>query len=591
MSEAVQTDAATDAGSVQTARFRVHDGLDLFYQYRVPTAPRGAVVLLHRGHEHSGRMLHVADELGLPDLAYFAYDARGLGQSPGVRGDAPDFATLVRDLETFVTHIQQHHGIARADIVVVAQSVGAVVASAWAHDYAPKIRGLVLASPAFSVKLYVPFARPGLALLHQWFGNFFVNSYVKARFLTHDAVRIQSYEQDPLITRPISVRILLGLYEAADRVVADSSAILLPTQLLISGADWVVRAEPQHRFFAGLANPRKECHVFKGLYHDTLGERDRAPVMSKMRTFIKGLFEQPTPPLDVCNADRLGPTFDEAQALAKPLPAWSPRAWYWSVTRLGLRVGAWVSKGLALGQETGFDSGSTLDYIYQNQARGWPILGTLIDRVYLNAIGWRGIRIRKLHLEELLHQAVNRLHQQRQPVRLVDIAAGHGRYVVDAVKRLTSKPDHMLLRDYSERNVRDGQALINAAGLGSRAHFALGDAFDRENLAALVPAPTLAIVSGLYELFPDNHAVAQSLAGLADVMPRGSYLIYTCQPWHPQLELIARALTSHRQGQAWVMRRRSQAEMDQLVAAAGFEKVEQRIDSFGIFTVSLAFKQ
>ena len=39
---------------------------------------------------------------------------------------------------------------------------------------------------------------------------------------------------------------------------------------------------------------------------------------------------------------------------------------------------------------------------------------------------------------------------------------------------------------------------------------------------------------------------------------------------------------------AWVMRRRTQCEMDQLVAEAGFEKVEQRIDEWGIFTVSLA---
>ena len=52
--------------------------------------------------------------------------------------------------------------------------------------------------------------------------------------------------------------------------------------------------------------------------------------------------------------------------------------------------------------------------------------------------------------------------------------------------------------------------------------------------------------------------------------------------------MIARALTSHRQGQAWVMRRRTQAEMDQLVAEAGFEKITQRIDEWGIFTVSLA---
>ena len=54
--------------------------------------------------------------------------------------------------------------------------------------------------------------------------------------------------------------------------------------------------------------------------------------------------------------------------------------------------------------------------------------------------------------------------------------------------------------------------------------------------------------------------------------------------------LIARALTSHRQGDAWVMRRRTQHEMDQLVEAAGFRKITQRIDEWGIFTVSLAQK-
>jgi hypothetical protein len=55
--------------------------------------------------------------------------------------------------------------------------------------------------------------------------------------------------------------------------------------------------------------------------------------------------------------------------------------------------------------------------------------------------------------------------------------------------------------------------------------------------------------------------------------------------------MIARALTSHRGGEAWVMRRRTQAEMDALVAAAGFRKLEQRIDEWGIFTVSLAIRE
>src|SRR5205085_11552644 len=135
------------------------------------------------------------------------------------------------------------------EVYVIAQSVGAVLVSAWVHDYAPRIRGMSLASPAFEVKLYVPFARAAIALMAKLRGNFFVNSYVKAKFLSHDAERIASYEEDALITRSISVRILLGLYEASQRVVADAQAIVAPTQVLVSGSDFVVHVKPQLEFF------------------------------------------------------------------------------------------------------------------------------------------------------------------------------------------------------------------------------------------------------------------------------------------------------------------------------------------------------
>jgi hypothetical protein len=51
--------------------------------------------------------------------------------------------------------------------------------------------------------------------------------------------------------------------------------------------------------------------------------------------------------------------------------------------------------------------------------------------------------------------------------------------------------------------------------------------------------------------------------------------------------MIARVLTN-RDGQPWIMRRRTQQEMDDLVRAAGFRKLDMEIDDYGIFTVSLA---
>jgi alpha-beta hydrolase superfamily lysophospholipase len=82
----------------------------------------------------------------------------------------------------------------------------------------------VLASPAFDVKLYVPLRLPGLRLMRRLRGNFFVKSYVKAKFLSRDPARIASYDTDPLIARAISVDVLLGLYDASARIVADAAA-------------------------------------------------------------------------------------------------------------------------------------------------------------------------------------------------------------------------------------------------------------------------------------------------------------------------------------------------------------------------------
>ncbi|MFT4161538.1 bifunctional alpha/beta hydrolase/class I SAM-dependent methyltransferase [Shinella sp.] len=570
--------------------FASHDGVELFYRVwpaRSGTA-RGAIVLLHRGHEHGGRVAHIAEELGLDNFAFYAWDARGHGRSPGERGHSPSFAHSVRDLDCFVRHISETDGFAMEDIAVVAQSVGAVLAATWVHNYAPGIRALVLASPAFDVKLYVPFAKQGIALWQKLKGTFFVNSYVKARFLTHDPERIASFEADPLITRPIASNILLELYEAADRVVADARAITVPTQLLVSGSDFVVRHAPQHRFFENLGSTIKERHVLPGFYHDTLGERDRAKALEKLRAFILARFAAPPVVADLRQAHLSGHTRDEADRLATPLSPFSPRGLYWAMTRASIRLGALFSKGIATGVRTGFDSGSTLDYVYENEPRGFGPGGRLVDRQFLEAIGWRGIRQRKIHLEELIAKALSRLAAEGRPLRVLDIAAGHGRYVLDAVAASDAKPESIRLQDYSPINVEKGSVLIAERGLQDIAAFHRADAFDTEGLAAIAPKPTLAIVSGLYELFPDNALIEASLAGLARAMEPGSLLVYTGQPWHPQLEMIARALTSHRGGEAWIMRRRTQQEMDQLVAAAGFRKIEQRIDKWGIFTVSLA---
>jgi alpha-beta hydrolase superfamily lysophospholipase/SAM-dependent methyltransferase len=563
----------------------------LFYRAWLPPGAKRGVVFVHRGHEHSGRLVDVVEELGLTGTACFAWDARGHGRSPGDRGYAPSFSRLVKDLDVFVRYVSTTHGIAIEDMVVVGHSVGAVNVATWVHDYAPPIRAMVLVTPALKVKLYVPFARTGLKVLQAMRGEkkkSYVQSYVKAKMLTHDVEQAKRYSEDPLITRAISVNVLLDVYEIAERIVADAGAIRVPALVLSGGADWVVDVGAQKMFFERLGSANKRMRLFDGMYHDLLHEAGRGEVLAEIRSFIEEAFASPVTREPLTQAHRDGLTKREYDALTHPASFLKGASF--AMQRMALKTAGRLSHGVRLGWESGFDSGRSLDYVYENQARGDLGLGKAIDRAYLNSPGWRGIRQRKVHLETLLREAMRRVRAAGNEVRILDVATGCGRYVLDVLAADGDAGATAYLRDFTPANVEQGRAIARAMGLAARVRFEQGDAFDEESLAAIQPAPNIAIVSGLYELFPDNDRVARSLRGIARSMTGGGDLVYTGQPWHPQLEMIARVLVN-RDGQPWIMRRRTQEEMDDLVRAAGFRKLGMEIDRWGIFTVSLAEKK
>jgi SAM-dependent methyltransferase len=393
-------------------------------------------------------------------------------------------------------------------------------------------------------------------------------------------VQAGQYEADPLIFRQIAINVLLALHDAGTRLLADAGAIQLPTLMLSAGRDWIVSVKAQREFFNGLSSPVKRMHVFPAAYHALFHERERAQVVDRVRDFVLERFATPTVPPSLVAADKYGHTWEEYERLKL---RGSP---HFALVRGGMKTGGRLSKGIDLGWRSGFDSGLTLDYVYENQPRGVTPLGRLIDRNYLNSPGWRGIRERKKNLETQLRSVIERVHVEGQPVRIVDIAAGGGRYLLETMHELARIPMTALLRDYQPENVAAAARLATDLGL-TNVTVEVANAFNRESVAAIRPRPTIAIVSGLFELFPENAGVLESLRGLAEALEPGGYLVYTNQPWHPQVEFIARVLRN-REGNPWIMRRRTTGEMDELVRVAGFAKNAMEVDEWGMFSVSVA---
>lgn len=565
------------------------DGTPLQYKSWNISGAKQALVLLHRGHEHADRWDSVIPSLILPDTAIYAWEARGHGQSEGRRGHAAGFMEYVRDLDTFIRHLEKTHGLRPESTVVVAHSVGAVVAATWVHDFAPNIAGLVLATPALEVNLIVPGALTAIRALQKVKPDATIQSYVRGAWLTRDPAAAAAYDADTAVSKDISARVLVDLFDTGRRVINDAAVMDRPLLLFSAGDDKVVKREAILNLYDSYGSDEKIHLTLKGARHAIFHDLCRDEACSAISRFARRCFSRPAPRR--LEADLSSPvTNAEYAALRKPLPAPCLKSLSFSLQRAGLGSLGRLSQGIRIGHATGFDSGESLDYVYENKARGELLIGRIIDHFYLSAIGWRGIRQRRSCMKHALGHALRSVREEGMPLKLMDVAGGAGRYLLDVLVDEPNGHDlQVLCRDWSEGALSKGRESAARMSLSERIEHRRGDAFDEESLAAVEPRPSITVVSGLYELFPDNARLQRSLRGIYRGLPPGGWLIYTGQPWHPQVEMIARTLTN-RDGEFWIMRRRPQGEMDALVEQAGFKKERQWIDDFGIFTVCAARK-
>ena len=215
---------------------------------------------------------------------------------------------------------------------------------------------MILATAAFHVRLYIPFAIPALRL----FRPRFVKSYVKSKMLTHDPIEAARYDSDPLISRQIAVNLLVDVHDMAQRLLADAGAIHTPVLMIGAGRDWVVSLNAQRKFFDGVSSSAKRMCVFRDAYHAVFHEMNRGEVVKQVREFVRERFAQTQLVPSLLEADRSGHTSREYERLK------SNGSLKFAIARVGLKTAGRLSRGIELGWRTGFDSGVSLDYIYQN---------------------------------------------------------------------------------------------------------------------------------------------------------------------------------------------------------------------------------
>ena len=467
---------------MNSGNFKSFDESEIFYREWNYQSQQKSIIIIHRGHEHSERLNDIAQSPQFSNYTIFAFDLRGHGLTKTPTSSI--FMDYVRDLDSFSKFLQSKYEVKISDIFVLANSIGGVVASAWAHDFAPNIAGMALLAPAFRINLIVPLANEMITLGTKLKKGLIIKSYVKSTMLTHDPEQQKAYDTDPLITRSIDAELLIDLAKAGKRLVEDAEAIDTPTLILSAEKDHVVFNKDQKNFHDKLDTDLKKYEVLPNFFHGILFDTGKELVYDKIKDFAEKCFNQ------VQKKASLSPdkfSVKEYQDLQNNVGNnLNFKFQKWSLSKIGK-----ISNGMAIGLKHGFDSGASLDYVYHNQPQGKLGFGKMMDKNYLEAIGWTGIRIRKQHLIKLLEQKIQTLKKEGRKVKILDIAGGTGNYLFDIKEKYPEV--EIVVNEFVKVNIEIGEKVIQDKKYQS-IRFTNFDCFDPETYKKLNFKPNITIV-------------------------------------------------------------------------------------------------
>jgi alpha-beta hydrolase superfamily lysophospholipase len=274
--------------------FTAADGANLAVQHwpaDLDRPRRGSVLVVHGLGEHAGRHERVARRLNAWGWDVHGYDQCGHGESDGERGSIPGTARLLGDLEEMIAHARRRTP-AGEPLVLLAHSMGALVAGALLLVRPQAVDGVVLSSPAFRVG-FGAFQRLLLAVLPRLAPDLTVRNRILPEALSHDPEVVQAYRDDPLVHDRVSARLARFIADTGPRVLAEAPRWPVPTLLLYGAADVVVDPRGSRAFADAAPEGLVRACVFADLRHEVFNELDAEPVYAALRRWLEERFSRP----------------------------------------------------------------------------------------------------------------------------------------------------------------------------------------------------------------------------------------------------------------------------------------------------------
>ncbi len=254
--------------------FSARDGLRLFWHSAKVASPAAHVAVVHGYAEHLGRHSEVTRALNEAGYTVHLVDCRGHGQSGGKRAHVNKFDEYVSDLEVFLARVKEQ--AVGKPVFLLGHSHGALIAARYLLDKPEAVRGVVLSSPYFRLKLPVS---PVKLMAGKLFGKVLpslpMKNELNAELLTRDVAIQNATKADPLYQQIATPRWFTESNAAQETVLRRATEFVTPFLLLFGGADPVADPGAGREFYQAATSKDKQFKQYDGLLHELFHEPER----------------------------------------------------------------------------------------------------------------------------------------------------------------------------------------------------------------------------------------------------------------------------------------------------------------------------
>ena len=265
--------------------FTGRDGIKLYYEAYVPKKVEATLIIVHGLSEYIASYSEFRDFLNERNIAVYGFDARGHGNSPGIRAHVNRWSEYTEDLHRFVALVQKEQ---KGKIVMFAHSMGTTIASNYLMEYQDGLDGLILCGttikPVEATKWYLI---PAAKLLSWVAPRVSINLKLNVDAVCSDPSVVARSKADDLKFSTVTPRWGTEILKAIKRTKTNLDIYTMPLLVIHGKLDKINDFKAVKEFFGAIPSQDKSFIVYKKSFHDILNDVEKEKSFEDIYRFIK----------------------------------------------------------------------------------------------------------------------------------------------------------------------------------------------------------------------------------------------------------------------------------------------------------------